>query len=128
MKYLQQYIEDKQTELFKQTGTFFAFSKKQFHEQKNINISISKYVGLGSGMYCPTEHAKRLTEGLTKIWTEGIEQDIKENGLEKIIIRELANHEAWYTGEVGDTFEALKDYPITKKQIVKLFNNKNAKL
>ena len=47
MKYLSDYMEEKQTALFNRTGTFFAFSQKQFEEGRKDNV---KYVNLGQGM------------------------------------------------------------------------------
>ena len=38
MKYLSDYMEERQTELFKKTGTIFAFSKEQFEEGKKESI------------------------------------------------------------------------------------------
>ena len=40
------------------------------------------------------------------------------NGIKKIIWRELANYECQIVGSVADCDDALKDYGITKKQIM----------
>jgi hypothetical protein len=108
-------MEEKQTKLFTETGTFFAFSDKQFEESKKEGI---KYVSMGAGMICPKDQAKHLTEQLEKIYFDAIAQDIAENGIEKIIVRELHNHEYGYTFETEQTFDALKDYGITEEQIL----------
>ena len=76
---------------------------------------------MGSGMLTDKRHVKKLLEGLEKIYKDSIQQDIKENGIEAIIKRELANHEAWYTMDITDTKEKLKDYPIKEDQILKIF-------
>lgn len=125
MKYLQDYMEDRQTALFKKTDTFFAFSTSQFNEQKKEDV---KYVAMGGGMVCNKEHVKELVEGLDLIWKESVAQDIADHGMPAIIKRELANHEAYYTGDTESTFEALKGYPVTKEQIYKIYRNKNAGL
>jgi|TARA_Y100000310_G_scaffold345581_1_gene466891 hypothetical protein len=125
MKYLKDYTEDKLTALFNKTNTIFAFSMKQFNEQKKKGI---KYVNMGMGMLTDKRYVEKLRGGLDKIYKDGMAQDIKENGLEKIILRELANHEAYYTGEIDDTFEAIKSYGVTKEQIWKMYHNKNATL
>jgi len=39
MKYLNDYTEDKQTELFKHTGSFFAFSKEQYKEERQPGVN-----------------------------------------------------------------------------------------
>jgi len=114
MKYLTNYIEEKQTELFNETGAFFAFSDKQFKEGEKKGV---KYTSLGSGMICPKENIKKLLDGLDKIVTEGIAQDIAENGKEGIIKRELANHEYSYTGDASSTIDALGGYGFTDEDI-----------
>ena len=124
MKYLAEYMEARQTELFKNTGTFFAFSNSQFMESRKEG---KKYVSLGAGMICEKEHVKTLVDGLDLIYKESIEQDIKENGMEAIIIRELYNHEAFYTWEIEDTVDKLKDYPTTEEEIAIVFRQEAAK-
>ena len=119
MKYLSEYMHDKQSQLFKETNAFFAFSQQQFNEGI---IKGNKYTSLGGGLFCPSQHVKKLTEGLEKIYRDSIKEDIKENGLDKIIIRELYNHECFYTGCYTEVVEKLTDYPgITKEMIKALF-------
>jgi len=123
MKYLSDYMEDSQTALFKKTGTFFAFSQKQFEEQRKDNI---KYVNMGQGMLTEKPYVKEVIEGLDNIYKESIEQDIKENGKENIILRELHNHEAFYVGEIEDTIHKLEDYPFTEDDISHIYQKNYA--
>lgn len=109
MKYLSHYVEQKQTELFTRLGTFFAFSTKQFDEQKQDGIV---YVSLGAGTITPKGSEKELMSCLETIHAEGIKADIAENGKEAIIQRELANHEAQITGNLDSTIDALDGYNI----------------
>ncbi len=125
MKYLSQYIAESQTKALKKAGAFFAFSNKQFDEQKKPK---TVYVNGPAGMICPKNTLKTLMDELDAGYKAGIAEDIAENGLEAIIKRELNNHEAYYTGDSTDTAEALADYPITKEDINKVFHNKNYKL
>jgi len=125
MKYLTQYMESKQTEAFNKAGAFFAFSDKQFDEQKKDGV---KYTSAGQGLICPSDTLEVLINELDTIYHDSIKQDIAENGLEAIIRRELDNHEASYTGSTEDTERALRDYPINKEDIRKMLNNKNYKL
>lgn len=118
MKTLQNYIEAAQTKLFNDTGAFFAFSNKQFDEGKKEGV---KYASLGAGLICPTDKAQMLVDGLESIIKSGIAQDIAENGIDKIIARELANYEAFYTYEIDDTVDALEDYGITREQVQAVF-------
>lgn len=124
MKYLSDLMEEKQTILFNNTKTFFAFSSEQLEEgKKKHNIKNIKLVSMGGGMICPKENAETLSEGLEKIYNDAILEDIELHTLNRIILRELANHECFYTGDVTDCVEKLKDYPgISEKLIWKIFN------
>ena len=89
---------------------------------KNTNIlSGVKLVSLGAGMYCPKTNANKVVNSLDNIYNAAIKQDIKENGIDKIILRELYNHECFYVGDITDCVNKLKDYPITEKQIIKIY-------
>ena len=114
MKYLSDYTEDKQTELFKECGAFFAFSQERFNEKK---VKGAKYVSLDGGLIVLKSKVEVLREGLSKIHEEGIKQDIKENGKKGIIWRELGNHEAQITNCINDTVEALSDYGFITEEI-----------
>jgi hypothetical protein len=124
MKYLSDYMEEKQTALFKRTGTIFAFSQKQFEEGRKDNV---KYVNLGQGMLTEKPYVEDIINGLDKIYKESIQQDIKENGKDKIILRELENHEAFYVGDIEDTIHKLEDYPITEDDISHIYQKNWAK-
>ena len=114
MKYLSNYVEQKQTTLFEQTGAFFAFSQKQLNERKLDNV---EYVSCGSGLISPKDNVKPLLKGLETIHAEGIAEDIAENGKAAIIQRELGNHEAQITGDISDTVDSLDGYGITNEEV-----------
>lgn len=118
MKYLSDYISAGQTKALDKAGAFFAFSNKQFDEVKKEGV---KYVDMGLGMICPKETAGQLVIDLDNVLKTGIEQDIAENGIDNIIKRELNNHEAYYTGDITSTVEALGAYPVTKEQILSIY-------
>lgn len=123
MKYLSEYMEEAQSAAFKEADAFFAFSNEQFNEQKKPGI---KYTNMGMGLLANRDKANWLHDELHRIYKESILQDIHENGLNAIIRRELNNHEAYYTGYIDDTWEALKDYPgITEDCVLKTLKNKN---
>lgn len=122
MEYLQDYMSERQTALFKKTGAIFAFSRERFDEQKQEGVT---YVNCGMGMLCPKENADELFKGIDEIYTSSIKQDIEENGLTAIIKRELNNHECYYSGDIEDCVDKLKDYPVTRDDIQKVFRNKN---
>ncbi len=123
MKYLQDYKESKQTELFNQTNSFFAFSTEQFNKGKKEGV---KYVNIGAGLICDKRYVDKLINGLDTIEKEAMKQDLTDNGKEGVIKRELANHEAYYTYDLEDTFAAIKCYEITIKEIRKVFNEEKA--
>ena len=119
MKNLQSYQEDRQTALFDQTGAFFAFSNEQFNEKSQKG---TKYVNCRHGMFCPKEHFDTLFDGLDTILKKAIQQDIKENGKDAIIRRELINYESFYTMDYSDAFAALKPYGFTEADVKAVFN------
>lgn len=127
MKYLQDYMTEAQNELFEKQGVFFAFSNEQFKKgcEKIKRKPDERITDFGSGMFGLSKNADEIIAGLDKIYTEAIQKDIEENGLNKIIRRELSNHEAYYTRDLTDTIEKLSDYPVTADEINKVFNNKN---
>ena len=114
MKYLHNYTDEVTTRLLNETGAFFAFSPKQFKEQKKEGI---KYASIGSGLFCPKENTEKLIDGLDNILEAGIKQDLEENGKKAIIHRELGNHEYCITHDITDTARALSGYGITEAEI-----------
>lgn len=118
MKYLSNYIQEKQTALFNATGVFFAFSTKQFNEGKKEGVN---YVALDGGAICPEDNVEKFINGLDNIYKEGIIQDLKENGKAQVIERELYNHEAFYTGDWSSTYDSLEGYGITKDEVATVF-------
>tara|TARA_R110000803_G_scaffold205707_2_gene272573 strand:+ start:94 stop:480 length:387 start_codon:yes stop_codon:yes gene_type:complete len=118
MKYLSDYMEEKQTALFNKTGTIFAFSDKQFEEQK---VKGKQYSRLAQGMVTEKGNEIEVIEGLDKIYRDSVKQDMKENGKDKVILRELLNHEAFYVGNIEETIHKLEDYPITEDDISQIF-------
>ena len=129
MKYLQDYINDAQTELFNKHKGFFAFSNKQ------VNEGISRYnltnkielVNLGAGLICPKIEAKALSKGLDVVYKAGIRLDIAENGKQAIIRRELDNHEISITHDITDTMEALSGYGFTEKEVNTVYRGRKLK-
>lgn len=111
MKYLSEIVQDEQTAVLTKHGAFFAFGNEQFEEAKDPNIPFSGYYYLYSGMYAPKTNADALVADLADIHTRGIATDIELHGLTAIIQRELSNHEAYYTGEIEETVDALTSYP-----------------
>jgi len=114
MKYLQDYIQDEQTLLLEKHGVFFAFSEEQFKEQKKDDVV---YVSLGAGGYAPKSSALQFVNAMAALRTTGIARDKAENSKQAIIVREINNFEAFYTGETTDVLQALDGYGYTEADI-----------
>ena len=120
MKYLSDYINDKQAAAFDELGAFFAFSDQQFNEAKKEGV---EYCSMGAGLICPVGNSKQLFNRLNEICKEGIAQDIADNGIKAIIRRELFNHECFYTEEIDACVEALDGYNVSYDDIYQEFNH-----
>lgn len=118
MKYLSDYIEEAQSKAFKDNGAFFAFSDDQFYEKRVEGVT---YVSCGIGLICPKENAKKLMDELDIIAKKGMEQDLRENGKDGVIERELSNYECYYTGDITDAVDSLIDYGITGDDVIAVY-------
>lgn len=131
MKYLTDYMEERQTIAFEKARSFFAFSDKQVEEglSKYPGLTRDDVVSMGQGLVCERTQADWLFKELDKIYNDSIKQDIQENTLEGIVLRELGNHEAYYTGDIDSTWDAVENYPgLTRDIVYKLFRNKKFKI
>ena len=115
MKYLSHYTDAPLTAALDNAGAFYAFGNDQFEERRKPGI---KYVDMGMGLICPKENADQLFKDMQTAIANGIRADIEENGKEKIIIRELYNHECFYTGSIEDAIDKLKAYGIEEPEIM----------
>lgn len=107
MKYLSHYTEKAQSELFKSTGSFFAFGQNQFEKQRKEGVN---YVSLGAGLICPKDTVNDLLLGLENIGVHGRQKDVEENGAAGIIEREYFNHECQLTTDTSTAEAALYGY------------------
>ena len=129
MKYLSNYTDTNISKALDKAQAFFAFSDKQVEEGKakqGLTDDI-KLVSLRMGMICPQDTSKQLIKEINKAYKDGIAQDIKENGKDAIIKRELYNHEAFYTGEIDQTVDALEAYKFSAGDILDIYKLENAK-
>ncbi len=125
MKYLKDYTDQAITELFEKHGAFFAFSDKQLDEAKNKDLPRSAYVSMGAGLIAPKSEAKELASWIDKVTTKRIALDLEENGKEAIILRELHNHECFYTGDYLDPNmkASLSGYGFTDQDIYDVYRS-----
>jgi hypothetical protein len=113
--------QEKHTVLFNECGLFWAFSDKQFAENKTPLKEGEKYVSIGGGGYLPKGNVDKFTDGMKSI-SKWFKETVKNNKLRREqIIYELSNHEAWYTYELEDTLAALGS-DFTKEEVLKVFN------
>lgn len=102
------------TLLFNVNGAFYAFSQKQYNEKVVGGV---EYVGLGGGLVCPKNNASNLLKDFDVIHTKNIKIDLEDNGVKKIIWRELANYECQIVSDYSDAVEALENHGITEEQV-----------
>jgi hypothetical protein len=116
---LKQQQSEKMTEIIKGNNIFFAFSDKQFQENKTPLKEGEKYARLFGGGFIPSynvESYKKQSEDL-QTW---FLNSVKENNLiESHILYELNNHEAFYTYDIEQAFNSL---PYSKDEVQKVFN------
>lgn len=117
-------MQQAQTDLFEKYGVFFAFSNEQVAAQKVEGV---EYCSMGGGMICPKEHADIVYKSLGEIYRNGIATDVAQNGIDKVILRELYNHESFYIGSTSNCADALADYPCTREDISRVYKEHYAK-
>jgi len=118
--------EAKFNEIIKSVGMFFAFSNQQFNENKTPLKEGEKYVSLGAGAYMPKGNVD-LWVNESKAINKWYKEEVKANKARKAnIVYELNNHEAFYTGELEETLEALgEDY--TREEVREVYNAEREK-
>jgi hypothetical protein len=81
-----------------------------------------KYVSMGAGGYLPKTEVENYLNG-SKAIDNWYKAEIKANkGARRALIAyELANHEAYYTGDIYETLNALPE-GYTRKEVQKVYN------
>ena len=119
--------ETKLTELMKECGLFWAFSNEQFAANKTPLKEGEKYVSIGAGGYMPKGNIDKWINGtkqLNKERNAAINQNKKLRYAN--IAYELNNHEAFYTGDISSTLDALgSDY--TRKEVQEVYQKEYPK-
>jgi hypothetical protein len=118
--------EAAKSKLFEECRLFFAFSDSQLKEglEKYPLAEGDKLVSIGASGYCPKSKAAILSDGLKQI-EKDYKKAIQDNKQRRAnILYELKNREAFYTGEIEETAEALgEDY--TREEVKEVFNQHN---
>ena len=122
IKELKKEEQSKQTILFNSCGLFWAFSDEQFQKNKTPLQEGEKYVSIGAGGYLPKSKVEIFSAGMKEIskWYKSETQKNKAVKVE-LIRYELSNHEAYYTGSIEDTLNALGK-GFTAKEVWVVYN------
>lgn len=99
--------QKKLSAMFEEFGVFFAFSKQQFEQSRKAGI---EYVSGFADMIIPKDNVKLVGQRLKLIHEEVTTLMREHIPMEKYILYELHNHEAFYTGEMDDVLELAKSY------------------
>lgn len=112
--------EDAYNQLFTDCKVFWAFSNKQFDENKTPLKEGEKYISIGAGGYIPQGNFDTLLLGMEKINNE-FKQATKDLKIRKQhILYELNNHECFYTGSIQSAMDALgEDY--SDEEVITVF-------
>ena len=114
--------QSKQTILFNSCCLFWAFSDEQFQKNKTPLQEGEKYISIGAGGYLPKSKVEIFSAGMKEIskWYKSETQKNKAVKVE-LIRYELSNHEAYYTGSIEDTLNALGK-GFTAKEVWAVYN------
>jgi hypothetical protein len=134
MKYKE--IKDKRqsdtNELLESLGVFWAFSNEQFKAGLDTLIkteklkSGEKLTNIGAGGFIPSKNFQAMLSGMEKI-ENNFKAGIKEaKARVENILYELNNHEAFYTGDIEPTLEALGD-DYTSEEVTAVYKDYKAK-
>lgn len=120
-------MQGKLTEIFNDLGVFFAFSEEQMEKGlKKINAKRKDCISISGGGFMPRKNAKEYIKRSSELmgW---LVREVKKLDSVKVIKYELANYECYYTGDLTDAVEALKDYSFTVEQISRVYKLKHNK-
>lgn len=114
-------------EVITNAGVFFAFSDKQFQENKTPLMENEKYVSIGAGGYVPKSKLDQFINGCESVnkWYKAQIKQTKQLRYDNIAY-ELANHEAYYTCDIADTLQALGS-GYTYAEVLKVYKAEKAK-
>jgi len=119
--------QDKRSAILNRYGIFFAFSTKQFDEQKQEDVT---YVSGGSGMFIPKNNVEDVKSAFAQCLKECTKEFQEQIQLDDYITYELANHEAWYTGDIYTALEVVQTlYPeCTIEDVRRVYKDKREEM
>lgn len=118
---IRDHAQKKYQELSDKCHLFWAFSQEQFNEGKAKHPLQpgEKYVAIGAGGYMPKRFLDTWIEG-TKVIDRWRKSEIKRAKAEEVILYELNNYEAFYTGDIDDAMEVLADH-YTRDEVMAVY-------
>jgi hypothetical protein len=116
MKSLIDYTAPKLNKLYIENAVYFDGSSA-YENAENLN-----YIYCGLGMNIPAEKVDYVKKMTAEIHDECIELDIKINGREAIILRELEEYECFKTNNLVGCIRSLSSYNIQVQEIMDVFN------
>lgn len=114
--------QEKQSAIIDDNGAFFAFNSQTLREKAQEGV---QYANSYAGLVVPKDNKQRLESQIDEAHAQFVKEEIELYGIDKIILRELYNHEAFYTGDVEDTFYALQGYGVTIEKVLEVFNGQS---
>ncbi|GLT20497.1 hypothetical protein GCM10007938_42820 [Vibrio zhanjiangensis] len=125
MKSFHSYMQDKTRALFKDMGAFFAFSHRQFDEARQEGV---EYVALHAGLMVPKGNEQETLARLERIKYDAVSDYLKDRDKESVILDSLRNHECFYTRDISDCVDEMKDFNITKQEVLEVFFSRGTQL
>lgn len=103
--------DKKYQEEFSKTGVFWAFSNKQFEQNKtHKNAPDSEYLSVGLGGYIHKSNLDKLNY-FNEVISKKLKDDfVKKINIDDLIEYELKNHECYYTGDYMEILPIIEDY------------------
>lgn len=112
--------ERRQSSILTKHGVFFAFSEKQFEENKTPLEEGDKYVSMGMGGYMPKSKVDAYLSDMEEN-DKWFKDQVKSNKQRRAhIAYELSNHECFYTGDINSALSALGEC-YTKEEVYKVY-------
>jgi|14BtaG_2_1085337.scaffolds.fasta_scaffold11058_3 hypothetical protein len=122
MKKGKKWLNSEIERIYDKYDAFYAFSDKQYKEGRKKGVG---YISMGGGLLVPKNNAREFHEVLMnamnehKAYMRNLLEDTKER--EELIKYELNNYECFYTGDIYQCVESLKEYDISRDEIAEVF-------
>lgn len=112
----EEYTNKKDEELTK-TGIFYAFSDKQFKDNKQPkDAKDNEFISLGAGAYIHQSNKDKL-DNFFNVVVKQLKQELASKvDIEDLILYELNNYECFYTQEPLEILDFIREYYQDKRE------------